>query len=54
MSEKARLQLRIPEELKKQMQEYCMRKNTNMSSLVIRFFNRLLELEDSEADADQF
>lgn len=40
-----RLNLRISSKLKRQVQGYCSAHNTNMSDLVIRFFERIVSNE---------
>ena len=45
LSKTERLNLRIDAELKRQVQEYCERAHTSLSSLVTRFFVRTLEVE---------
>lgn len=48
-----RLNLRIDPELKEKMQEYADRHHTSLSELVMRFFVRLLQEEESKHDAEQ-
>lgn len=43
----ARLNLRVEEELKKQVQEYCDRRGIAMSDLITRFFRRIVRNEES-------
>lgn len=56
MRKDARLQLRVSEDLKREIQEYAERNNTDISTLVTQFFVRVLEDERSRlspVDAEQ-
>jgi hypothetical protein len=56
MKKNGRLQIRIPEELKKWVQKYAERNHTDVSTLVTRFFVKLKEEEkkkDFPIDAEQ-
>lgn len=52
-----RLHLRVPKELKDQIQDYATRHRTTISALVVRFFNGVLQEEErlkrQAADAEQ-
>jgi len=50
-----RLHIRLSPELREAIVEYCKRHEMTLSSLVTRFFNRLLEKEkQGKEDVDQF
>lgn len=56
MKKNGRLQIRLPEELKKWATEYSKKRHTTVSELVTRFFVRLREEEDRKhnpVDAEQ-
>ncbi len=48
MTKKERLYLRIDPELKKQVQELCARRHTNISDMVNRFLARLVEEDKNQ------
>lgn len=52
MARDGRINIRLPLELKARMQEYCERKHTTISELVIRFFVRLLEEDKKQRQVD--
>lgn len=56
MKKDARLQIRLPQNLKKRLQEYVDRHHTDLSSLVVRLLTRLLEEDErrkNPPDAEQ-
>lgn len=56
MKKNARLQIRLPKELKDWVQEYAKGKHTDVSTLVVRFFVRLRDADQERrhpTDADQ-
>jgi Arc/MetJ-type ribon-helix-helix transcriptional regulator len=52
MARDGRINIRLSSELKARMQEYCERRHTSISELVVRFFVRLLEEEEKRKDID--
>lgn len=53
MKKNGRIYIRVDPELKEQVQNFCDRKHTTISDLVIRFLARVVEEDKKQEEAPQ-